>query len=221
MIYFVGRSVTRKCIFVRGVCIATVVRELAGACDWLVTVLLPSLSHRTIWFAAAKGTRSALSDGAVLQNTLQSQLFYCELHNIKVKVGANVTHLSSVERENKKCVDEANTRTIEVILKSLTTTSITTQTVTRISKNIASLCRTARRLQRCLHRKMIASRSGNGGVSSCRASSRSLLVSPSSYCGEPLPFFAVERSPNSLQMTRNRRSKRRHGRGNRNSRAHS
>lgn len=138
MIYFVGRSVTRKCIFARGVGIATVVRELAGACDWLGTVLIPSLSHRTIWFAAAKGTRSALSDGAVLQNTLQSQLFYCcELHNIKVKVGANVTHLSSVERENKKCVDEANTRTIEVILKSLTTTIITPQTVTRISKNIA------------------------------------------------------------------------------------
>ena len=221
-IYFVGRSSTRKCIYSRGVGSAAVVRELAGACDWPGTVLIPSLSRHTIWFAAAKATRPAVSDGAVLQNKLQSQLFYsCALHNTKVKVGANVIHLSRVQRKNKKCVDEAETRTIEVILKTLTTTITTPQTITRINKSITSSCRTARRLQRCCHRKMIVSRSGNGGVSSCQASSRSLLASPSSCCGEPLPSSAVERSPNFLQMTRNRRSKRRHGRASRSSRAHS
>lgn len=221
MICFVDRSVTRKCFYAR-VGSAAVVRALARACDWPGTVLIPSLSHLTIWFAAAKGTRPTVSDGAVLQKKLQSQLFYsCALHNIKVKVGTKVIHLNSVQRKNKRCVDEADTRTIEVILKTLTTTVTTPQTVTPINKSIASSCRTARRLQRCLHRKMIASRSGNGGVFSCQASSRSLLASPSSYCGEPLPSSAVERSPNSLQMTRNRRSKRRHGRANKSSRAHS
>lgn len=130
IIYFVGRSSTRKCIYALGVGSAAVVRELAGACDWPGTVLIPSLSHRTIWFAAAKATRPAVSDGAVLQNKLQSQLFYsCALHNTKVKQGANVIHLNRVQRKNIKCLDEAETRTIEVIIKTLTTIT-TPQTAT-------------------------------------------------------------------------------------------
>jgi len=221
-IYFVGRSSTRKCIYARGVGSAAVVRELAGACDWPGTVLIPSLSHHTIWFAAPKATRPAVSDGAVLQDKLQSQLFYsCALHNTKVKVGANVIHLNRVQRRNIKCLDEVETRKIEVITETLTSSITTPHNVTRINKNIASSCRAAKRLQRCLHRKMIVSRSGNGGVSSCQASLLSLLASPSSCCGEPLPSSAVERSPNFLQMTRNRRSKRQHGRASRSSRAHS
>lgn len=222
-IYFVGRSSTRKCIYARGVGSAAVVRELAGACDWPGTVLIPSLSQHTIWFAAAKATRRSVSDGAVLQNKLHSQLFYsCALHNTKVKVGANVIHLNRVQRKIIKCVDEAETRTIEVIIETLTTTTNTTpQIATRINKSIASSCQTANRLQRRLQWKMIVSRSGNGGVSSCQASSLSLLASPSSCCGEPSPSSAVERSPNFLQMTRNRRSKRRQGRVSRSSRAHS
>lgn len=223
-IYFVGRSSTRKCIYERGVGSAAVVRELVGACDWPGTVLIPSLCHHIIWFAAAKATRRADSDGALLQNELHSQLFYCcALHNTKVKVGANVIHLNRVQRKNIKCVDEAETRTIEVIIETLTTTTtITTpQTATRINKSIASSCQIWKRFQPRLHRKMIVSRSGNGGVSSCQASSLSLLASPSSCCGEPSPSYAVERSPNFLQMTRNRRSKRRHGRASRSSKAHS
>lgn len=134
VIYFVGRTWTRKCIYTRGVGSAAIVRELAGACDWPGTVLIPSLSHRTIWFAAAKATRPTVSDGAVLQSKLQSQLFYsCALNNTKVKVGANVVHLNTVQRKNKKCVDEAETRTIEVIIKTLTTIT-TPQTVTRIRR---------------------------------------------------------------------------------------
>ena len=146
-IYFVGRSSTRKCIYALGVGSAAVVRELAGACDWPGRVLIPSLSHLTIWFAAAKATRPTLSDGAVLQKKLHSQLFYsCALHNTKVKVGANVIHLNRVQRKNKKCVDEAETSTIEVIIVTLTTTTITTpQTATQINKSIASSCRTAKR----------------------------------------------------------------------------
>ena len=102
-IYFVGRSSMRKCIYARGVGSAAIVRELAGACDWPGTVLIPSLSHHTIWFAAAKATRLAVSDGAVLQNKLHSQLFYsCALHNTKVKVGANVIHLNRVQRKKYK-----------------------------------------------------------------------------------------------------------------------
>lgn len=222
-IYFVGRSSTRKCICARGFGSAAVVRELAGACDWPGTVLIPSLFYHIIWFAAVEGTRRAVSDGAVLQNKLHSQLLYsCALHNTKVKVGANVIHLNRVQRKNIKCVDEAETKTIEVIIETLTTTTITTpQIATRINKSVASSCQTAKRFQPCLHRKMIVSRSGNGGVSSCQASSLSLLASPSSCCGEPLHSSAVERSLNFLQMTRNRRSRRRHGRASRSSRAHS
>jgi len=136
----------RKCIYARGVGSAAIVRELAGACDWPGTVFIPSLSHHTIGFAAAKATRPAVSDGAVLQNKLHSQLFYsCALRNTKVKVGANVIHLNRVQRKNIKCVDEAETRTIEMIIQTLTTTTITTpQTATRINKSITSSCQTAK-----------------------------------------------------------------------------
>lgn len=107
----------------------------ASACDWPGTVLIPSLFHFTIRFAAAKVTRHTLSNGASLQSKLQNQLSYsCALHDIEVKVGAKVIYLNSVQSENKICVDEADARTIEVILKTLTTITTPTTPI-RTNKN--------------------------------------------------------------------------------------